>query len=83
MIINHFSKKKKIEENRQNIAKQFGDKREKGEQIIRATLAEVVDFRIEFAEKDAESQQVIDFLEQIRPDQYVRKLAGSNRRIKM
>lgn len=83
MVINYFSKKKKIEINRQNIEKQFKEKRDKGGQIIRATLAEVVDFRIEFAEKDGESQHVIDFLEQITPDQYVRKLAESNRRIKM
>lgn len=48
-----------------------------------ATLAEVVDFRLDFSEHDAESQSVIDFLEQISPDQYVRKLATSNRRIKM
>lgn len=83
MVINHFSKKKKIEANRQNIINQFEEKRKNGGQIIRATLAEVVDFRIEFADKDAESQQVIDFLEQITPDQYVRKLADTNRRIKM
>ena len=50
---------------------------------IRATLAEVVDFRAEFAAKDAQSQQVIDFLEQITPEQYVRKLADSNRRVKV
>ena len=50
---------------------------------IRATLAEVVDFRIEFADKDSESEQVIDFLEQLSPNQYVRKLATSNRRVKM
>ena len=83
LMINHFSKKKQIEQNRQNIEKQFEEKRDKGSQIIRATLAEVVDFREEFAEKDAESQQVLDFLEQISPDQYVRKIAESNRRIKM
>ena len=40
-------------------------------------------FRAEFAEKDAESQKVLDFLEQISPEQYVRKLADSNRRIKV
>ena len=54
-----------------------------GEQIIRATLAEIVDFRIEFAEKDAESAKVLDFLEQIRPEQYVNQLASSNRKIKI
>lgn len=81
MVINHFSKKKKIEATRQNIEAQFEEKRKNGSQIIRATLAEIVDFRAEFAEKDGESQKVIDFLEQISPEQYVRKLADSNRRI--
>lgn len=83
MIINHFSKKKNVETSRQSLEKQFSEKRENGIQIIRAILAEVVDFRIEFQEKDSESQKVIDFLEQITPDQYVRKLADSNRRIKI
>lgn len=83
MIINHFSKKKKIEANRENIEQKFEEKRKKGTEIIRATLAEVVDFRSEFAEKDADSQKVVDFLEQITPEQYVRKLADSNRRIKV
>ncbi len=83
MIINHFSHKQKIEINRQNIERQFIEKRNKGAQIIRATIAEIVDFRVEFADKDAESQQVIDFLEQLAPDQYIRKLSDSNRRIKM
>ena len=83
MVINHFSKKKKVEENRANIEAQFEEKREKGCQIIRATLAEVVDFRTEFAEKDSESQKVVDFLEQISPEQYVKKLSDSSRRIKV
>ena len=81
LVIKHFSKKKKIEELREKVEEQFDEKRKKGSQIIRATLAEVVDFRAEFAEKDAESQKVIDFLEQISPEQYVRKLSDSNRRI--
>lgn len=83
MVINHFSKKKKIEQTRENIEAQFEEKRKNGSQIIRATLAEVVDFRAEFAEKDSESEKVIDFLEQISPEQYVRKLADSSRRIKI
>ena len=83
MVINHFSKKKKVDQNRENIKAQFEEKRQKGSQIIRATLAEVVDFRAEFAEKDSESEKVIDFLEQIAPEQYVKKLADSSRRIKV
>ncbi len=81
LIINHFTKKKNVNFNRQNISAQFEIKRNKGIQIIRAVMAEIVDFRAAFAAKDAESQYVIDFLEQISPEQYVRKLADSNRRI--
>ncbi|MBD5104703.1 MAG: hypothetical protein HDT47_07555 [Ruminococcaceae bacterium] len=81
MIIKHFSKKKRVNANRQSISAQFAQKRTNGIQIIRATLAEVVDFRAEFAEKDSESQKVIDFLDQISPEQYVKKLSESNRRI--
>lgn len=81
MIINHFTKKKNIEITRNNIIAQYEQKRENGSKIIRATLAEVVDFRAEFSEKDGESQKVIDFLEQITPAQYIRKLAGTSRRI--
>ena len=83
MIVNHSSKKRNVEENRQKINSYYNEKREKGCQIITATLAEVVDFRAEFAAIDAESEDVLDFLEQIAPDQYVQKLASSNRRIKL
>ncbi len=81
LIINHFSKKSAVNQKRANISSQFAKKRDNGTQIIRATLAEVVDFRAEFAERDSESQRVIDFLEQITPEQYVKKLSDSNRRI--
>ena len=80
MVINHFSKKKKIKVARQNIETQFEEKRKNGTQIIRATLAEVVDFRAEFAEKDSESQKVIDFLNEISPEQYVKNFRIPNRK---
>jgi Na+-transporting methylmalonyl-CoA/oxaloacetate decarboxylase gamma subunit len=82
MVINHFSKKKAVEVRRQSIEQQYEEKRESGVQIVRATLAEVVDFRAEFAEKDAESAKVVDFLDQIKPEQYIRKLSDSTRRIR-
>ena len=83
LILNFFSKKKKNEMNIQNIVMQFEQKRVNGSQVICALMAEIVDFRTEFAEKDSESKKVIDFLEQISPEQYVRKLSSSNRRIKI
>lgn len=81
MVINYFTKEKSVESNRKRISEQFTKKRKEGIQIIRAILAEIVDFRAEFAEKDGESQKVIDFLEQISPEQYVRRISDSNRRI--
>ena len=83
MLINHFSKKKKVEKSRQSIESQFEKKRSAGAQIIRSISAEIVDFRSEFKERDSESKKVTDFLEQISPDQYVQKLSGSTRRIKI
>ena len=83
LLINYFSKKKGVNKNRLLIDQKYEEKRTKGSQIIRAVLAEVVDFRAEFDEKDRESEKVVDFLEQIAPEQYVRKLADSNRRIKL
>lgn len=81
MYMNHTSKTKALEQKRQDIIKQFDEKRTSGTHVIRVLLAEIVDFRAEFAQKDKQSQKVIDFLDQISPDQYVRKLADSNRRI--
>ena len=83
MVIHHFSVKKQIEERRQNIESQFTEKLNTGLQIIRALLAEVVDFRAEFSKKDLESSKVIDFLEQMSPDQYVRNFNESGRKIRV
>ena len=82
-VSHHFSKKKQIEITGQNIEEQFNRRLSSGTQIIRAFLAEVVDFRAEFAEKDSESQKVIDYFEQISPEQYIRKLSDNGRRIKI
>lgn len=83
LIISHFSKKKNIEITRNNIIKQSKERETKGVEIIRATIAEVIDFREEFEVKDGESKFVIDFLDQISPDQYIRKSQEGSRRIKI
>ena len=83
MVLNYMSKAKRVEVNRANITAQFEQKRTSGLEILRATLAEVVDFRAEFADRDADAQKVKDFLEQITPEQYVKHLADSTRRIQV
>ena len=65
----------------EELEEEYEKKRTSGTQIVRATIAEIVDFREHFETKDKESEKVVDFLEQISPEQYVRKLADSNRRI--
>ena len=68
---------------RPKMAPHIEEMRKNGTQIIRATLAEVVDFRAEFAEKDAESTKVVELIDGMSPDQYVKRLTESTRRIKM
>lgn len=72
-----------INKERARIESYYEEKRKNGIEIIRATVAEIVDFRSEFEEKDSESKDVLDFLEQISPEQYVRKISTTNRRIKI
>lgn len=81
MFYNNYITKAQIEKTRQELEVQYEEQRKTGTQIIRAILAEVVDYRAQFAEKDAESQQVLDFLEQINPEQYIIKQANSTRHI--
>lgn len=83
MIVHYFSRKKQIAAAISNISLQFKNKKEAGEIILRGILAEVVDFRKEFAMKDQKSEKVTTFLEQVSAEQYVRKLADSTRRIRV
>lgn len=83
LVIFYFSKKNKVADDTEKTKKQFEEKRTQGTQIIRATLAEIVDFRIEFKTRDQESNKVTEYLEQISPEHYIRKLSDSTRRIKV
>ena len=81
LIIYHFTAKQKVQKLIQRTIENYAQKLESGKQIIRATIAEIVDFRIEFTEKDAESKKVLDFFEQIKPEEYIRRLTNSERKI--
>ena len=81
LIIYHFTAKQKVQKLIQKTIENYAQKLESGKQIIRATIAEIVDFRIEFSEKDAESKKVLDFFEQIKPEEYIRRLTNSERKI--
>jgi len=81
LIIYHFTAKQKVQKLIQKTIENYAQKLESGKQIIRATIVEIVDFRIEFTEKDAESKKVLDFFEQIKPEEYIRRLTNSERKI--
>ena len=81
LIIYHFTAKQKVQKLIQKTIEKYAQRLESGKQIIRATIAEIVDFRIEFTEKDAESKKVLDFFEQIKPEEYIRRLTNSERKI--
>lgn len=81
MVLYHRSKLQNLEKTKANIESQAESKRTSGLAILRATLAEVVDFRAEYVQKDADAQKVQDFLGQITPEQYVKHLADSTRKI--
>ena len=49
---------------------QYAKQGESGAAIIRGLLAEVVDYREEYERLDAGSQNVIDFLTELHPDQF-------------
>lgn len=70
-------------ENKKNINNDYEINRKNGIEILRACLAEVVDFREEFDLRDSESEYVVDFLNRISPEQYIKKIPGSNRKVKL
>lgn len=73
LMVNFFAKERKVEEKKKCVEGQYIDRRTKGCQIIRAVLAEVVDYRNELEKWDAESQKVVDYLERLTPSEYVCK----------
>ena len=81
LIIYHFTAKQKVQKLIQKTIENYAQKLESGKQIIRATIAEIVDFRIEFSERDVESKKVLDFFEQIKPEEYIRRLINAERKI--
>lgn len=84
-IIPYFSlknKEKMLAQKREQLKQQYAEATDVGVKRIRAIMAEVVDFRREFSKRDAESDLVLNFLNQITPNQYVHKIAGANRRVR-
>ncbi|KAB7790275.1 hypothetical protein [Bifidobacterium leontopitheci] len=81
--VKYYSANKREKEGQSRIRSDYETKRSEGTQIIRAMLAEVVDYRREFAKQDAQSAQVLAFIDSITPEQYVRKMPNSTRKVRV
>lgn len=79
MIYNYNKNVKNNEENKESTKKEFKDRIENEEQIIRAIIAEVVDYRDEFVNEDKNDKKVIEFLEQINASENVGQVDTTRR----
>ncbi|GFZ31344.1 hypothetical protein CSC2_18700 [Clostridium zeae] len=66
-----FMQKKAIDKGRNSVIEQIENERANYLQILNGFLAEVVDFRRLYSEKDRNSQKVIDLLNELTPEQYI------------
>ncbi|WP_313341503.1 hypothetical protein [Lacrimispora sp.] len=66
-----FSEKSKADKNKQATRNSMEDFRKKSIEVLNATIAEVVDFRRLYEERDAEYIKVVDFLQELQPEQYI------------
>ncbi|MCL2689834.1 MAG: hypothetical protein FWE57_08330, partial [Chitinispirillia bacterium] len=73
-VINHFSKKKAIKARTEAINTEYDSKLSKGIEIIKSTIAEIVDILNEFSTKDSDSAKVMDFIDQIKPGEVLQEL---------
>lgn len=82
MVYGYSKKLKTNEENKEKIKNDFLDRTENDKQVLRALLAEVVDFRDEFANEDSHAEKVIEFLEQINASENVGQIDSTRRIVK-
>ena len=66
-----FSEKTKADKNKIITKSKMEEFRFKCNDILSATIAEVVDYRRLYSEKDAEYIKVVDFLQELQPEQYI------------
>lgn len=70
--------KMKVKEDRNDVITKMEKYRQTSQEILNGFLAEVVDYRRLYSEKDKESEKVIDFLKELSPEQYI-SVQSSNR----
>lgn len=74
-----YKSRKQAYEQAQRTVQELEERRKTGKELLRAILAEIVDVRQEFAEKDKDAHLVLDFLEGLDPDQFVGRMDTTRR----
>lgn len=73
-VFNVKSNNEKIRNSRTNLKKKYTETVNSGQEVIRALMAEVVDFRRELGAVDSQSENVNNFLDKLEPASYVSSL---------
>ena len=81
VIHSRYNKKIKAYRTAVQTVAELDRKKPQGEELLRALSAEVVDMRREFRERDGDSADVIAFLDDLRPNQFVHHTAAQARRV--
>jgi hypothetical protein len=76
-----FLERKKIAESKVRIAQEAAKKKEQCEQALKATVAELVEWRREHARRDAIAAEVTQFIDSISPDQHILASHDNVRRV--
>lgn len=71
VAIYSFKEKFKADKRKKATQEQMDEQKNNALQLLNATLAEIVDFRRLWTEKDADYIKVADFLSELKPEQYV------------
>lgn len=74
------SQKRSIPNKKEKIETELENFRKTSQEILNGFLAEVVDYRRLYSEKDIESEKVVNFLKELTPEQYISVQSNSKAR---
>lgn len=80
-VLVYMVNRSEVPKKKAEIEAQFAKDTEEGKKLIRRFMAEVVDYRREFRDTDAESDRVFEFFDNVVPAQFVGRAPDGNRRV--
>lgn len=79
MIFRYFGKSSAAKKKRQAIENECEEKRARGVAVLLALIAEIVDYMLDLEIADSVGDDVVDFLEQLDPDEYINVVSNGGR----